>query len=837
MYPAFRTRLFDAAFDSGRDFRFPFDSSLPDRASYGSVRAELMREAEAPRYGLLDSAASLPAALHSSLSQPDGPALLLCGCPSCMKSYKAWDAFSPDGVGDLKDPAPTPTVLITTDAQPGDTSTTATLTVDGPSVVSTLDTIGDFDFFKVDLVAGETYDIGQYLVVGGPNGVPLADAYIELYDSAGNLITTADGGGPNTPSGLDALLTYQATYTGTYYINARAFDNGTPDGQEGDFVGDYEIFVTRIDPNDPNAYRPIYTPDQPMHSIDWGSQVDRTVRNPDGENGPRDNGAPDTGVIHNSQFNIDGKNVITYYFAQTGDIFIDEDPTTPGSTDTMVAEGFQQWEMDAFRLALDQYEQVADVVYIEVQSRAEADFVFVTYEGTPGVGASLLGRMSPPNEENEGRGEFNAGDARWTEEGLQQGGFYFPTLLHELGHGHGMAHPHDNGGRSSVMPGADGGTGGLGGGLGDYLLSQQVFTIMSYNDGWQSSPYGMPRSGGITGTEVDHYGWQGTLAALDIAVIQDKYGVNEEWATGDDVYTMKDVNAEGTFYATIWDAGGTDEIRYAGARDANIDLRAATLEYEIGGGGWVSYAYGIHGGFTIANGVTIENATSGAGADTLTGNDANNVLASGSGADTLNGGAGNDVLRGGAGADALNGGEGFDMADFRGSNSGVTVKLWNNTVSGGHASGDAIDSIEGAYGTSYADTLVGDNAASTFFGGAGQDYIAGVGGNDTLIGDAGADTLDGGAGVDILTGGAANDTFVFVAGQSNGDTITDFIGNGAAAGDMIQLQGYGTAAQGASFTQLDATHWQITSADGLIVDVVTIATDVRIDPSDYIFTG
>ena len=40
-----------------------------------------------------------------------------------------------------------------------------------------------------------------------------------------------------------------------------------------------------------------------------------------------------------------------------------------------------------------------------------------------------------------------------------------------------------------------------------------------------------------------------SLSALDIAVIQDKYGVNEEWATGNNVYTLKDVNAPGTFYS------------------------------------------------------------------------------------------------------------------------------------------------------------------------------------------------------------------------------------------------------------------------------------------------
>jgi serralysin len=108
--------------------------------------------------------------------------------------------------------------------------------------------------------------------------------------------------------------------------------------------------------------------------------------------------------------------------------------------------------------------------------------------------------------------------------------------------------------------------------------------------------------------------------AFDVAAIQDKYGVNEEWATGNDTYVLKDVNEAGTFYSCIWDAGGSaDAITYSGARNANIDLRPATLEYEFGGGGWISYAFGIFGGFTIANGVTIENASSGSGNDTLTG--------------------------------------------------------------------------------------------------------------------------------------------------------------------------------------------------------------------------
>ena len=571
---------------------------------------------------------------------------------------KLYDAFPADGVG-TKAALTAPTILILTPDDVADNiTTTSRITVGGDHIISTINAIGDQDFFRVELEAGKTYEIGEYLVAGGPSGVPLNDAYVEIYDAAGNLLAAADGGGPNTPSGLDALLTFAAETSGTFFINARAFDQDGTNGTTGDAVGDYELFVNDV--TDQPHYVPYYDIDSPLNSIDWGTQVDRTSRNPDGQEGPRITGNAYSGVGWNP-YGIEGKNVITVYFAKAGDIFIDEDPTTTGTTETMVAKGMADWEKEAFWNALHQYEHVADVVFVEVGSRAEADFKFVTYIGTPGAGASLLGRMSPPGTDNEGQAEFNAGDVRWTEEGLQPGGFYFPTLIHELGHGMGMAHPHDDGGHSSIMRGAGGGTAGIGGDLGDYNLSQQMFTIMSYNDGWATSPYGQPSSGGLTATSADNFGWMASLAALDIAVIQDKYGVNEEWATGDDTYTINDFNGAGNFYSTIWDAGGSDRIAYDGSADATIDLRPATLQYEDGGGGWVSYAWGLYGGFTIANGVTIENARSGSGNDTLTGNDAANRLESGAGNDLLSGGAGDDILIGGAGEDTLTGGTGADI--------------------------------------------------------------------------------------------------------------------------------------------------------------------------------
>ena len=106
---------------------------------------------------------------------------------------------------------------------------------------------------------------------------------------------------------------------------------------------------------------------------------------------------------------------------------------------------------------------------------------------------------------------------------------------------------------------------------------------------------------------------------------------------------------------------------------------------------------------------------------------------------------------------------------------------------------------------------------------------------DGVVSTANNDVLNGGAGADRLIGGVGDDDFVFQAGEANGDVIVDFIGNGAAAGDEMIFRGYGTAAEGANFVQLDATHWQINSADGTIHDVITIENGAAVHSSDWEF--
>ena len=84
----------------------------------------------------------------------------------------------------------------------------------------------------------------------------------------------------------------------------------------------------------------------------------------------------------------------------------------------------------------------------------------------------------------------------------------------------------------------------------------------------------------------------------------------------------------------------------------------------------------------------------------------------------------------------------------------------------------------------------------------------------------------------MLTGNAGNDTFVFIIGQGNGDTVVDFAGNGAAAGDSLQFVGYGS---NATLTQNDATHWQVNFNGGASHETITFMNGAFIDPTDVVF--
>ncbi|HSW09228.1 M10 family metallopeptidase C-terminal domain-containing protein [Aquabacterium sp.] len=337
-------------------------------------------------------------------------------------------------------------------------------------------------------------------------------------------------------------------------------------------------------------------------------------------------------------------------------------------------------------------------------------------------------------------------------------GQYSDTWMHEIGHSLGLRHSFETPNQidDNVNSEAD---------LGTHYLNSTLYTVMSYSPTvWgEDNPW---TDGYDPGTVLNANA--GSYMPLDIAALQYMYGAHA-YNTGNTTYSFGDDKVASKGYTTIWDTGGTDTIAYTGTSRARIDLDAATLQRDIGGGGLLSTSETFTGGFLIANGVVIEKAIGGSNDDILIGNSA---------ANTLTGNGGNDFLNGGNGADRLIGGAGDDY--YIVANTGDTVTEASN------AGFDQVEStVTFTLGSNVEDLFLRGASAINGTGNSSANYIYGNDVINSLSGRGGNDHLDGGLGVDFLTGGTGRDTFDFstTLGSGNVDNITDF----SAAEDYIGL--------------------------------------------------
>ncbi len=250
-----------------------------------------------------------------------------------------------------------------------------------------------------------------------------------------------------------------------------------------------------------------------------------------------------------------------------------------------------------------------------------------------------------------------------------------------------------------------------------------------------------------------------------------------------------------------------------GADILNGGMGVDTLSYESSDD-WVRVTLNDSGEATASRGhasgdtaTNFENLTGSAHDDDLTGNMDGNVIKGLAGDDDIEGGAGDDTVEGGAGADEVDGGAGTDTLSYASSDARVTVNLATAAASGGHASGDTIDTqeedhdmdedtdnidvatFENVTGSMHNDNLTGDHRANSLSGGAG---------NDTLRGGAGADMLTGGPGADMLDGGSSASGDNGTADDPSDDPqhIDWAVYKGAEEGIMVDLStGMGTGGE------------------------------------------
>jgi Ca2+-binding RTX toxin-like protein len=303
-----------------------------------------------------------------------------------------------------------------------------------------------------------------------------------------------------------------------------------------------------------------------------------------------------------------------------------------------------------------------------------------------------------------------------------------------------------------------------------------------------------------TGTAVPNHS-QSALAAepLDATIIGGDGG-------DDLVGTQHDDTIVGGAGKDTIDARGGNDLVFGGNKTDIIDgntgddtLLAGNNNDVVHGGDGIDLVAGQRGSDQLFGEAGDDQIQGSWSADYLQGDDGNDFLIGDNdlfgrggnvGADTMIGGLGDDLLVAFEGDDIYDGGDGTDQAIFYDVFGGpglgpVTVDLRIQGVAQDTGQGmDTLISIEDLGGTTFADSLTGDDNANVIFGDGGADTMFGNGGDDILVssgsigftgnGGAGDDTLAGTSGADDLSGGDGND---FLESLNGADTLGGGLGD------------------------------------------------------------
>lgn len=624
-----------------------------------------------------------------------------------------------------------------------------------------LDSNTDSDWIAVDLVAGQTYTFA--MVGNGALDEGVDDPELRLRDADGNQIASDDDSGP----GATSSLTFTATSSGTYYIDAQS--HLTSRG------GDYVVSVTEGDLASFNVEMGAGALLRSDRS--WASEAETPA-------------------------------TVTWGIRDTG-------PATDASGN---GAAFSQLSGSQAQTAQDiaAYVQgISGLTLQQVNPGGTTDNATILWGGYSSSrdGAGGYAYFPGSSSSNSVSGDIWLNQTQASTSSQPFGSYTYYLMLHELGHALGLSHPGDY----NVTPGQS----ITYANSAQFIQDSQQYTVMSYFSE-ASTTTGVP---GFPDTLLLYdiyalhqlYGADYSFNAEDTI-----YGFN---ATA--VGSAYDFVANNRPLLSIWDGAGEDTLDVSGfSQNQVISLVDGTFS-DVGGyvgnvsiavNAEIENAVGGAGNDAIVGNALDNDLNGNDGNDLLSGGDGNDTFTGGFGDDTIEGGDGNDVATGGNDDDLIFGHDGDDDLNGQQQNDTIDGGFGNDTIFGGLGDDSLIgaeghDSIDGfadddyitggwgddtVRGNTGSDTVYGDFGQDSVFGGNDNDFLYGGGGFDTIYGGFGDDeiwgddqadrifgnwdndTLWGGQGFDTLNGGFGDDE---LHGGTEGDQLFGFVGEDTIYGD------------------------------------------------------
>jgi Peptidase M10 serralysin C terminal/Bacterial pre-peptidase C-terminal domain/FG-GAP-like repeat/Peptidase M66 len=456
---------------------------------------------------------------------------------------------------------------------PASTSTTSSITVGG-TIQGALEVAGDHDWYRINLTAGQQITIS---LSGAPGPGGVSDTYLNLRNSSGTLIAHNDDSGGS----LNSRIVFTATTSGTYYIDAGAWDatsladnSNQPNPGPNAITGNYTVSVQPYTPP------PVWTYDQIANQL------------------------------VNGFWNSEGQSARHFAVSQGGTITVNYSTLTAAEQTLAIA-------------ALGEWSDIIGVTFTPVTTGGQIRFSDAEDPSANGPVASTVDHTSG--------GLITSADIQISQSwvsgprgyGTSLNSYSFQTYIHEIGHALGLGHAGDYNNTADYVQDAL------------YANDSWSTTVMSYFDQADNVYF---HNQGFTQQFVL------TPMVADIVAMQQMYGLSTTTRAGNTTYGFNS-NAGSSIYNaatmgalayTVFDSAGIDTLDYSGfTSNQLINLNPETFS---------NVGTGI-GNVSIARGTIIENAIGGSGSDTIIGNSVDNVLTGGLGIDNLTGGAGNDTFQ------------------------------------------------------------------------------------------------------------------------------------------------------------------------------------------------